>query len=459
MNVSKIQIKSLQSIQEKMDILSVLQNHAKDVREIKRLMDRAMEKYDACVSKASSFSKSKDNGQFSELGFATKEAKKHYIAMAFEFLTRVSLMKNFVDEAISEKLLWSLMDIAAQFDECRQIVLGLINATKQFHNPQIEQENLEEIHLNHSKWKELALSGDKQDPNPNDSFDVEGYLSIRKRDQIWSRRYFTLKGATLTFSNTSKLSSTPIFVPSVDISTAAFEINSTEDRRFVFDIILEKDTLTLQAESENDLKTWMDQLEGAKNCKRESLTVRREANDPSSGGPNSIVIPTDLRESKITISDRNVGKEIDPKINDHVNEGPERVNKERNTELHSLVKNLPEGDKLIVSFGASLSVNDAAVNGICYLTQNKLLFHSNVLGQLNLACIDLLQVTDISRKDVASHMTIIITTQGKVIYQLRALNNAPKMFAAIQGVWRNAISDELLVFMIDLDQTNPYLDP
>ena len=54
----------------------------------------------------------------------------------------------------------------------------------------------------------------------------------------------------------------------------------------------------------------------------------------------------------------------------------------KNVELHQCLKSIPESDFVLDVFPAALQ-KDIAIQGKCFLTQNRVCFYSNILGFVN----------------------------------------------------------------------------
>lgn len=90
-----------------------------------------------------------------------------------------------------------------------------------------------------------------------------GYLTKRGSGQIiqvWSRRWFTLKGDYLIYETRGK-EEPPTMAANLRLCTVKpFE---NQERRFCFELVSPSKSYVLQAENEKELKEWMDVLQQA----------------------------------------------------------------------------------------------------------------------------------------------------------------------------------------------------
>lgn len=110
------------------------------------------------------------------------------------------------------------------------------------------------------RYNPLIFVPEKSGPVPTTKF---GYLMKRGSGQIiqvWSRRWFTLKGDYLIYETRGK-DEPPTMAANLRLCTVKpFE---NLERRFCFELVSPSKAYVLQAENERDLKEWMDVLQHA----------------------------------------------------------------------------------------------------------------------------------------------------------------------------------------------------
>lgn len=197
----------------------------------------------------------------------------------------------------------------------------------------------------------------------------------------WSRRYFFITDAGFSWVIVSKKKDHTNVSLATPISILLCNVRmwTKEDRRFTFEIYTSKKSFVLQAETEEDMNSWMTCLQNAKNkasgimpeiSKEEGSVDQDEDQEDDSA---------DEDEADNLDSSQNGGEKL--KYNDT---GLEK----KNQELHSLLKSVPESETIFAYFSVALQ-KDIAVQGKMYVTQNLVCFYSSILSFVTVLVIDL----------------------------------------------------------------------
>ncbi|KAJ3193988.1 hypothetical protein HK101_003697 [Irineochytrium annulatum] len=274
------------------------------------------------------------------------------------------------------------------------------------------------------------------------------------------------------------------------------------DRRFCFEIFTPKRSLLFQAETEKDMLEWIQSLEAAKAAALNPaiqanvtaaptyLPVPASQNpaqldlpdddddDAGAGGQGGTALSapkdgTETRRSSGAASgpresggattggeeddDDDADEDEDVNVmvenvedvkrigNDIVREDPvfgevkypDNNWEKKNKELHRLLKSVPKSDYVVEVFAIALQ-RDIVIQGKIFLTQNRICFHSNILGFLNVLVIHLNSVKDIKKhKSSPFHSTIIVDTADGT-HSFKTLINEEKIYRSLKSAWDNA---------------------
>ncbi|RKO90156.1 hypothetical protein BDK51DRAFT_30167, partial [Blyttiomyces helicus] len=147
---------------------------------------------------------------------------------------------------------------------------------------------------------------------------------------------------------------------------------------------------------------------------------------------------------------------------------PDLPSEKRNKELHGVLKSVPRSDSLLmgkldavannidmlalletiltrlrinkckIAFSCSFQKKEIAVQGKIYLTQNRICFHSNILGFITNLVIMLKDVTSITRVKGTFYNSIVVATADATQTFKTFLKDDVKNFNAIKLAWQNA---------------------
>jgi hypothetical protein len=362
----------------------------KEIRELKRQFDRSVERYDANMAKYAATSKLKDPVSYTEVGYSLYESKKAYHCICLEFVYKTSTLKGMIDPIISLQLLPAFSELFDLYSENSQIVVSLIDASKSFHNRWTENQSGftgESLLAAHNQCRESFLKELKPDtysPIKRESSttllhginlcEKEGYL-FRKVEQKWSRKYFFVSENHFKSFNISKPASATHDHIDMPLKSCNIQTSITEDRRFCFELVWPTITLLLQAESELDLKSWLETIEISKQA-----VVKVNPKETMETSKSSYFEQPSLGY-KVKLEDSGSGFSLDGVQKENVTYSNPNLLK-KNQELHFLLKSVPNSDFVIDSFTAALE-SDILSQGKVFLTQTRICFYSNILGFVN----------------------------------------------------------------------------
>ncbi|KAJ3088632.1 hypothetical protein HK102_008300, partial [Quaeritorhiza haematococci] len=116
---------------------------------------------------------------------------------------------------------------------------------------------------------------------------------------------------------------------------------------------------------------------------------------------------------------------------------PDPILEKKNDDLHNLLKSVPKSDYVIDVFSCALQ-RDIAIQGKIFVTQNRICFHSNILGFVTVLVINLKDVTNIARKNTAFYSSILVTA-GDTTHTFKTfLKDDLRTFGTLKAIWLNA---------------------
>ncbi|KAI8897278.1 hypothetical protein BC833DRAFT_594432 [Globomyces pollinis-pini] len=458
MTFSTLQMKSLESLQEtfttNMTSIQSFLNQIKDIKETRKQMDKAMEKYDSSLLKYAGFSKTRDPSTFTEHQYSLNEFKKQYNLLAIDFVQKCMCLKLSVDPLVTSKIFPPLSEFLLFYEENLQIMNGLTTVAKEFEKSLAEESetlNVATVQSMATKWKENCIDKLARDESKgkidslsltiDTALEKEGYL-FRKVDQKWYRRYFSIRNGFFEAQSVK----TPSMSGPLNVLLCNVKQNTTEDRRYCFEVATHSETYLLQAQSEKEMDSWIKVFENAK--KHETLPDDQLEIDSSSKATSMSELQLDV---KIDEADTDLRPIVQP--SDKPILYADTALQKKNVELHALLKSVPPTDIVLDVFSTALQ-RDLLLQGKLFVTQNRLCFYSNILGFVNIVVIFLQDISDICQKVGSLHTTVTITTTTGVSYIFKAYSKVDRSFTILNIVWKNSLSENPVTPQELLDQCN-----
>ncbi|KAI8840527.1 hypothetical protein BC829DRAFT_403229 [Chytridium lagenaria] len=280
-----------------------------------------------------------------------------------------------------------------------------------------------------------------------------------------------------------------VTVGPISVLLCGTRVDKLLDRRFCFEIFTPMKTFTLQAETEKEMFDWVASIESAKSV---HLTPPSGSHKFHSGGETTdadddiLRVPGEHRSVKQALSlplqpresyelpgrpstmgrppnmemEEDDEDEDDAVIEVAVEEDgkragtakdfffedrvtgevryPDPVWEKRDRELHHLLKSVPKTDHVIDVFSVALQ-KELVLQGKIYLTQNRICFHSNILGFVNVLVIHLTSIKSIVKvKSGPFHSSINVETFDFTYSFKTFLKDDTKIFGAIRTSWQNS---------------------
>ncbi|XP_075053512.1 protein Aster-C isoform X2 [Mixophyes fleayi] len=118
--------------------------------------------------------------------------------------------------------------------------------------------------------------------------------------------------------------------------------------------------------------------------------------------------------------------------------------KQRSEEFRKLFKNLPECEKLIVDYACALQ-KDILLQGRLYLSENWICFHSNIFRWETSICLQLRDVTSMTKEKTARLIpnAIQISTENEKLF-FTSFAARDRSFLSLFRMWQNVLLDRTL---------------
>ncbi|KAI3660568.1 hypothetical protein MP638_000108 [Amoeboaphelidium occidentale] len=263
----------------------------KQMKEARRAYERIAEKYDSALYKYAGLSKSKDSSSLREDAFQLYDLRKLYIKTSMDYCAKSIRFKYALDRLILDQITESMDSILEFYLSASEVYKGLkprIDTLKKrlddrllFHEERMalledERGKLEEQLVAMFKPSSVlptsntAVLSNKITVEDGTPTEKEGYLfkkNIPKSPLIapsWSRRWCYIREGKFGYMALSKQRGTVASAAPLSVLLCEARIDDKQDRRYCFEIISSKRSYLLQAESEEDLVSWLKVFECAK---------------------------------------------------------------------------------------------------------------------------------------------------------------------------------------------------
>ncbi|KAJ3150354.1 SNF1-interacting protein [Geranomyces variabilis] len=477
-------------------VIEPLEGLYKEMREIKtyvKAYESSREKYDGAITRYSSLSKGKEAAALREESLVLFEFRKQYIRAAFEITQRVLLFRNKMSTFMQGRMLACISAHAEFHKQAAEVHDSLIanmndlkrqaedgdQKTRSSLPLESKRKALEEATLTKARPVDTSVlefppvlekgpSRYMNSPSLTNSLtetpvEKEGYLFKRSASgKSWSRKYFKLeKGAFLYETTMAKHPGIVLATPSVNILLCSVRVVRNEERRFCFEwsTVYNKHAL-LQAETEEELASWISCFEAAKRHALTHAPAAGAVSDWTIGDGNHYEEEDGIPLYKVAA----VGIETEPKAVDDFDssaedeeddggdnnpsgaeeeEHPENeisyndsALKKENVRLHRLLRQVPRSDCVIDAFSCAWR-KEIAVRGRLYLTYDRICFYSNILGFVSMLVLNLKQVTAVVIRRNPLYTALLVTNQDGT-HTFKSFLKDDSRYNTIKTVWQNA---------------------
>ena len=420
------------SLQKPLDN-SLLEN-LEEIKLLKKAYDKQLSKYDRALLSWTAMAKTTEN-----VGEAYKVLnlnRQQYFLESSRMVHKICLLRYTILPYIGVTTKTIFSDYELLLQEISQVIKGILASTGQLEkslrsvNIEAEKKNISDLQkkmLDDVLLLQRQSTADLLQVSPaekNESADCkEGYL-FQKIDKTWVRRYFFIENGKF------RALGAPLIEISILLCSPKYDF--LDDRRFCLEIYTPDQEYLLQAENEGDLRSWIAAINYSKN--KELMTPTIELHqalsvkflDDSLLSQENIQIDVQLEVVGSEKSNNSLNKTYtyaDPNL------------EKRDVDLHRLIPTLSSSEHALYTFSASLQ-KESQIQGRCFLTQNTICFHSNVLGFVTILVIHMKDVIDISRKEESSNSVIEIATTSQKLH-FKTYTSAEKSFQITKMLWEN----------------------
>ncbi|KAJ3181603.1 SNF1-interacting protein [Gaertneriomyces sp. JEL0708] len=298
--VSQIRSKMIDDISETMvePLQLFLREDVRNFRNYLSHFEKVQEKYDVALARYISLSKTKDTTALREEAYVLYEFRKQYIRVSCEFAQRAMIFKRRASEVVYDGMRKAIALQSDFYETAASVFTGLkpslekcllwteANVLYKDGNARLESLRRQAEESAIMKAKPLASPGGghlidaltreasviRFIPTPTTPTEKEGYLFVRMSPNkaltatTWARRYFVIRSGGVRYCTVSaKRRGQVLATPAINVLLCNIRIVKQEDRRFVFELsTVQRPAILLQAESEEDMHSWITTFEAAK---------------------------------------------------------------------------------------------------------------------------------------------------------------------------------------------------
>ncbi|CAG8633222.1 hypothetical protein C2G38_2186669 [Gigaspora rosea] len=272
-----------------------IKNDLKEFKEIRRAYDKALDKYDSTIAKYASQSKTKEASALREDAFQLFEIRKTYIKTALDYTIKIIQFRSALDHFLMDQFLGGLCAHLEFHDSCLMVYKGSENSLNRLKGwlceskktcenqiPVLQdlRKKLEEDAINMTKprrkltkYTDHAIQPNRP-PSPSvnlaDIPPKQGYLFMKPLSGKgnWTKKYCYLKDGIFWWASvgSGKHRSTVEESERIGVLLCEVKIDTSQDRRFCFEVVCgaKQTSYVLQAETETELRDWINTFEAAK---------------------------------------------------------------------------------------------------------------------------------------------------------------------------------------------------
>ena len=402
MCVSSFQAKLVDDLDDYLlaPLVQFIREDIKQMKDQRRIYERILEKYEFTLSKYAALSKTREISSLREDAFQLYDLRKSYVRASMDYTLNAIKFKFNFDKLLMSKYSDAMDSIKDFYMNSAEIYRGLDSRLVQLkqnltNQTSFRQQRLDTLEFERSNAEERFISDTKPTmfipasssvPTISSSLvEKQGYLFkkvIPKSAMMapyWTRRWFYIMDGKFGFQVVSKSRGQIASFPASNILLYEIRADDKQDRRFTFEIFSIKRSYVLQAETDEEMASWVSIFERAK-----SSVIARGMNIE-----NEINIDSKLNdEDEWTIEKKSLLTKMSSFVDQSLPvdskqeptlEYSESAFELKNDEMHNLC-NLPQNEFYMESFSATL-IGDKQSLGRVYLTQNKLCFYANCLDE------------------------------------------------------------------------------
>jgi Arf-GAP/coiled-coil/ANK repeat/PH domain-containing protein len=242
--------------------------HTAELKEQSKKYAKASTQYDSTVSKFSQLRRSSTTKKFDEGEQDVIEGKKTYRMASIDIVSKLNEIQADKKLLLLERLNTYMFSMKKYFQQGHELLQGLepyMNDLTTQLNQYRRDFAAEQAKLNESRFN-LAVSTPKEanpTPPPTNKEDItcQGYLFMKKKKGNWKRRFFMIEEGKLQFyKDFDKKVKAP---RTLDLMVCTVKVSTDTSRNFCFEVISPYESITLQAENQENMNQWIAVLQNA----------------------------------------------------------------------------------------------------------------------------------------------------------------------------------------------------
>ncbi|KAI8818382.1 uncharacterized protein EV422DRAFT_538396 [Fimicolochytrium jonesii] len=462
-------------VDDMLDKIEPLERLLKDSRRIKsdlRNFERSLERFETALQRFSAVSPSKEPSVLKEESSVLFEYRKQYIHAALGICTTIIVFRT----SLYEKLLEVLHETAVctmQFHkDVTQMQEVALADTLEARKNTLHSRLLSQIETKRKTLEEgtiakcnPAQSSPSEPSAPIDSEGTtvykEGYIFSRAA-RGWTRKWLRLSTGGLSY-RTLSVTKPGVLLTSLALNVLICNVRAVqiEDRRNCFELaVARRKPVQFQAETEDDLREWISAIEQAKkdalkNPSSDFVLSNTPANGTiieydDEGGPLSTIneLPPVTPADGESEDEDAEETPFEAQQNDAAAESMELVYsdpalRKENVKLHRILRQVPRDDFVMDAFSLGWQ-KDIVIHGKLYLTYDRICFHSNILGFVNILVVDTADVEDVVLRRGPLYSSLIITCKDNSQHTFKLFLKDEQKFNAIKLAWQNVKAEPRL---------------
>jgi len=270
------------------NLTTFLREDIKQMKETKGYFNKISNDLDSALTKNAAASKSRpsDLEDASNLLTATRSCFRY---TGMDYVYQISMLQHRKKHVVLDSLATFMSAYNTFFHQGSDLFSDLEPFLKQLQNNMqamaessvILEKQLEKRHTYVTQAETLETVGETSTPGKGKPIKVEGYLFKRGQNafRTWNRRWFYLSNNKLCYS---KRNGEDVTVIEDDLRICLVRPLTDTDRRFCFEVISPTKSHVLQADSEEQYRTWLASLQQG------ISSALHEAMEGDSGGSGSI---------------------------------------------------------------------------------------------------------------------------------------------------------------------------
>eukprot|EP00158_Paraphelidium_tribonemae_P008421 Partr_v1_DN28574_c2_g1_i8_m73963 putative transcription factor SipA3 len=442
------------------------------MKDQRRIYERMAERYENSLQKFASLSRLRESSSLREDAFQLHDLRKSYIRTSMEYSSRSIKFKYALDKIILERFTDSMDSIKDFYSNAADIYKSLNPRIIELkdglrHRQSNYDDKLTALEQDRARLEEEAISESRPAAilpsmtfQPSYRVIVDSSTPKEKRGYLfkkitpkspmlvpqWVRRWCYIQDGKFGFKMIAKSRGVIASVTPISVLLCEVKIDEKQDRRFTFEVISSKRSITLQAETEEEMMAWLNVFEAAK------LHLVKQGHRVEDESSVDFKVPADDEDWEILSTPPLTRKRLGNSVRKSEYEMatglkinyPSPEFEKRNEEMRSVMKDLAAEEVFIDSYPVTL-MQDKPLLGRLYFTQHYVCFYSNILSFVTAFKIPVSDVLSIDKETEDQAHYVTIKTGTNSIYKLKPLNGDElRLYGSLNTIVWNEKGDNSL---------------